>query len=136
MLIEKVLNNNVVITRDERNQEMIVMGKGLAFKKKVGDPIFDSCIDKKFQLTNDGLSQQFQELAQAIPLEYLEISCEIIEYTKEALQVQLNDSVYIALTDHLYTAINVTKWEYLYQMYCCMISNNYFLKSMPSGKKQ
>lgn len=55
MLIEKVLNNNVVITRDERNQEMIVMGKGLAFKKKVGDPIFDSCIDKKFQLTNDGL---------------------------------------------------------------------------------
>ncbi len=37
MLIEKVLNNNVVITRDERNQEMIVMGKGLAFKKKVGD---------------------------------------------------------------------------------------------------
>lgn len=27
MLIEKVLNNNVVITRDERNQEMIVMEK-------------------------------------------------------------------------------------------------------------
>ena len=39
MLIEKVLNNNVVITRNERNQETIVMGKGLAFKKKVGDPI-------------------------------------------------------------------------------------------------
>ena len=109
MLIEKVLNNNVVITRDERNQEMIVMGKGLAFKKKVGDPIFDSCIDKKFQLTNDGLSQQFQELAQAIPLEYLEISYEIIEYTKEALQVHLNDSVYISLTDHLYTAIERQK---------------------------
>lgn len=34
MLIEKVLNNNVVITRNERNQEMIVMGKGLAFKRK------------------------------------------------------------------------------------------------------
>ncbi|MBH1315987.1 RNA-binding protein, partial [Enterococcus faecium] len=27
MLIEKVLNNNVVITRDERNQEFILMGK-------------------------------------------------------------------------------------------------------------
>lgn len=136
MLIEKVLNNNVVITRDERDREMIVMGKGLAFKKKVGDPILDSCIDKKFQLTNDGLSQQFQELAQAIPLEYLEISCEIIEYTKEALQVHLNDSVYISLTDHLYTAIERQKWGSLCQMYCCMISNNCFLKSMPLGKKQ
>lgn len=34
MLIEKVLNNNVVITRDERDREMIVMGKGLAFKRR------------------------------------------------------------------------------------------------------
>lgn len=89
---------------------------------------------QKFQLTNDGLSQQFQELAQAIPLEYLEISCEIIEYTKEALQVHLNDSVYISLTDHLYTAIERQKWGSLCQMYCCMISNNCFLKSMPLGK--
>ncbi|EOT31558.1 hypothetical protein OMS_02071 [Enterococcus durans ATCC 6056] len=39
MRIEKILNNNVVITRNELNQEMIVMGKGLAYKKKTGDKI-------------------------------------------------------------------------------------------------
>ncbi len=36
MLIEKVLNNNVVITRDERNQEMIVMGKRFGIQKESG----------------------------------------------------------------------------------------------------
>ena len=33
---EKVLNNNVVITRNERNQEMIVMGKGFGIQKESG----------------------------------------------------------------------------------------------------
>lgn len=35
MRIEKILNNNVVVTRDKLNREMIVMGKGLAFKKRL-----------------------------------------------------------------------------------------------------
>ncbi len=102
----------------------------------MGDPIFDSCIDKKFQLTNDGLSQQFQELAQAIPLEYLEISCEIIEYTKEALQVHLNDSVYIALTDHLYTAIERHKMGIFVPNVLLYDIKQLFPKEYAIGKKQ
>ncbi|GAE95373.1 beta-glucoside bgl operon antiterminator [Gracilibacillus boraciitolerans JCM 21714] len=42
MDIKKVLNNNVVVTLNEHNQEMVVMGKGLAFQKKVGQPIDDA----------------------------------------------------------------------------------------------
>lgn len=33
MVIEKVLNNNVVISKNERGEEIICMGKGLAFQK-------------------------------------------------------------------------------------------------------
>ncbi|MEC0304942.1 CAT RNA binding domain-containing protein, partial [Terribacillus saccharophilus] len=39
MKIEKILNNSVVVTRNDKNQELVVMGKGLAFKKKIGDPV-------------------------------------------------------------------------------------------------
>ena len=45
MKISKVLNNNVVITTDEKQNEIIVMGRGIAFKKKVGDDISDQTID-------------------------------------------------------------------------------------------
>ncbi len=105
MRIEKILNNNVVITRNELNQEMIVMGKGLAYKKKDGDKIAEKCIDKKFQLADDRVAKYFQKLVQEIPLKYIEWSYEIIEDTKKMLRVPLNESIYISLTDHLYTAI-------------------------------
>lgn len=36
LIIEKILNNNVVLTLTEHQEEMVVMGRGLAFKKKVG----------------------------------------------------------------------------------------------------
>ncbi len=105
MRIEKILNNNVVITRNELNQEMIVMGKGLAYKKKTGDKIAEKCIYKKFQLADDRVAKYFQKLVQEIPLKYIEWSYEIIEDTKKMLRVPLNESIYISLTDHLYTAI-------------------------------
>lgn len=37
MRIEKVLNNNVVIARDEAGAETVLMGRGLAFGRRAGD---------------------------------------------------------------------------------------------------
>lgn len=39
MRIEKVLNNNVVISLDASGKDVIVMGSGIAFQKKRGDII-------------------------------------------------------------------------------------------------
>ena len=38
MIIQKVINNNVVSTFDMNNHEVILMGKGIGFRKKAGDP--------------------------------------------------------------------------------------------------
>lgn len=109
VLIQKVLNNNVIITKDEKDRELIVMGKGLAFKKKPGDFISKSKIDKIYQLANQDTSLQFQELLADLPIEYLEISDGIIEYAKEKTGRKLNDRIYISLTDHIHTAIGRVK---------------------------
>lgn len=109
MLIQKILNNNVVITKDEKNHELIVMGKGLAFKKKVGDFISKKNVDKIYQLANQDTFLQFQELLADLPIEYLEISDVIIEYAKEQTGKKLNDRIYISLTDHIHTAIERVK---------------------------
>ena len=39
MNVTKVINNNIVISENEEKQELVVMGKGLGFKKKPGDVI-------------------------------------------------------------------------------------------------
>ena len=39
MVIIKVFNNNAVIARDAENREIVLMGCGIAFKKKNGDEV-------------------------------------------------------------------------------------------------
>lgn len=105
MIIHKVLNNNVIITMDEQNNEQIVTGRGIAFKRKAGDTIDDESVDKIYRLTNQDASLKFQELLAELPLDIMELSDEIITYAKTKLGKKLNDTIYISLTDHLHTAI-------------------------------
>ena len=39
MIIQKVINNNVVSTFDANGKEVILMGKGIGFRKKAGDEL-------------------------------------------------------------------------------------------------
>lgn len=109
MVIEKILNNNVVITTDENNKEIVVMGRGIAFKKRIGDHIPKEIVDKVFKLSDPNISDNFKELISDIPLEYMKLSDKIILKSKEKLGKKLNDSIYITLTDHMYTAIERAK---------------------------
>ncbi|EOT30135.1 hypothetical protein OMQ_00830 [Enterococcus saccharolyticus subsp. saccharolyticus ATCC 43076] len=73
MYIDKILNNNVVVTNDKSN-ELIAMGKGIAFNKKIGDALDETKIDKIYRLASGEVSQKFQELLEDVPMEYLTIS--------------------------------------------------------------
>ena len=45
MKIFKVINNNIVITLDQNNQEIILMGRGLGFKQRPGNNIDENLIE-------------------------------------------------------------------------------------------
>ncbi|WZU01128.1 hypothetical protein MGH68_16905 [Erysipelothrix sp. D19-032] len=49
MIIVKVINNNLVISENDDKQEVILMGKGLGYQKKIGDVVDDSTIEKKIR---------------------------------------------------------------------------------------
>lgn len=104
MEIYKILNNNVIVSKNEHDKEIIAIGKGIAFKKKVGEHIEDELIDKVYTLS-DEVSSKFQELAAEIPVEHMKISDDIIKYVKLKLGKKLNDSIYLSLCDHISTAI-------------------------------
>lgn len=104
MIIEKILNNNVVVI-NEQGLEKIVMGKGLAFQKKPGDEFDESRVDKVFTLNNKDAVNKFQELIVDIPIEHIVLAEEIISYAKTKLGKKLNDMIYISLVDHIYTSI-------------------------------
>lgn len=108
MKISKLLNNNVAVVIED-DEEKIVMGRGICFKKKVGDFIDSKQVDKVFFLENQEVSRRFKELVVDIPLEYLQIGEEIFNEAKMTLGKPINDNCYIALVDHIYTACERVK---------------------------
>ena len=73
MIIQKVINNNVVSTFDMNNHEVILMGKGIGFRKKAGDELDKTKIEKIFTLDQREKSPFIQEVL-AIIQEFYEIS--------------------------------------------------------------
>lgn len=96
MLISKILNNNVVIS-EENQEEVILMGRGLAFGRKVGQEIPDELIEKKYVL-----SENRRQLLIELPAEVMEMSDKIISFAKEKLQKKLKDSAFLAMADHIH----------------------------------
>lgn len=109
MKIFKVINNNVLSAYNEKNQEVVIMGRGIGFKAKPGDVIDESKIEKIFSIENSALSRQFQEMLSDMPLEHMQISADIISYAKNECGMRLNQSIYVALTDHINFAIERNK---------------------------
>lgn len=109
MIINKILNNNVVITLDENDEEIIVMGKGIGYQKSKGSLIDKTKVNKVFRISNKEISNKLQELLNNIPIEHMKLSSEIIEYAQTKLKKKLNESIYISLSDHTYSAIQRMK---------------------------
>lgn len=106
MVIKKILNNNVVTVIDESTGlEKVIMGRGIAFKKNVGENLDESKIEKVFSIENKNENVKFQKLINEIPLEYIKVSEKIISHAREVLDNKLDDHIYVALTDHLAFAI-------------------------------
>jgi len=109
LIIHRVINNNVVSTKEYGQLEKIVMGRGIGFKKKIGDSIDSEKIEKTFILSNQDDLKKFRELVNEIPIEYMILTEEIITYAKASLGKRLNDLIYVSLVDHIYTAIERKK---------------------------
>ena len=105
MKIKKKLNNNVAVVTDKTGNEIIVMGKGITYDKKAGDCVDVEQVEKQFVPSNKDFSMKFQEILLDIPSKYLEVSNCIIERAKKYLDAEIDDNIYISLTDHIHMAV-------------------------------
>lgn len=109
MRIVKVINNNLIKSVDEKNNEILVMGCGLGFKKAVGDEIDESLIEKIYTASDKANSNQLAQLLEKIPLEHIQATNEIISFAKASLGKKLNQNIYITLADHINFALERQK---------------------------
>lgn len=98
MKVLNVINNNVVSSLDEKNREIVVMGKGIGFHKKPGERIADTQVEKVFRLP-DETHDRFMKLVQDISYTHMKLASDIIDYACEHVGRKLRKSIYVTLTD-------------------------------------
>lgn len=101
MKIDKIFNNNAVIVKEDNGRDSVIIGCGLAFRKKVGDEVDESLIEKTFILKEKDTLEKFKMILEHIPTEQISLCYDIVEYAKNMLNCELNDYIYVTLTDHI-----------------------------------
>ncbi|MBS4210493.1 PRD domain-containing protein [Bacillus sp. FJAT-50079] len=120
----KSLNNNIILAKsEETNEELILFGNGLGFKKKKGDPIDPSKAQKVFHPKE---SMETSKLLENISTEVLTVTEKIVSLGEQKIKSKLNHSILLALADHIQFAIdrdddlikdNPLQWEVPYLYY-------------------
>lgn len=105
MKVKKVINNNIVQSTDEFGKDVLVIGKALGFKKKPGDTIDQTLIEKVYTSNKDMPTNKLTELLAKVELEHVQVANEIINFAKASLGKKLSENIYLTLTDHIDYAI-------------------------------
>ncbi|KRM24129.1 BglG family transcription antiterminator LicT [Latilactobacillus graminis] len=121
MEIKRVLNNNTAISTNHNGIDVLLMGAGIAFGKKQGQPIDMDKVEKTFIIKDKETLNKFTDLVIDVPLSEISVAEKIINFAKIKLGKKFSDIIYVNLTDHIHTAIrryqegvilrNPLKWD-------------------------
>ncbi|MDO3409445.1 PRD domain-containing protein [Saccharibacillus sp. CPCC 101409] len=115
MRIIKKLNNSVVIATDDEGRETVVMGKGIGCNYEMGSVLSQGDVERVFVLKDEKTSSDVIRLSRDIPDVYFDVSSRVIRCAKRTLKAELNEHIYVALTDHIYFAVQRHKQNVVVQ---------------------
>ena len=98
-----MLNNNVVLARDEIGREAILTGRGLGFQRKRGQDVDASLISRRYIPADN--AQSVAEVIAGIPLERLALIERVFRKAARGLNTDVPSSTLIAVVDHLNQAM-------------------------------
>ncbi|TDW16450.1 BglG family transcriptional antiterminator [Breznakia blatticola] len=102
-VISRIINNNVVASHD-KDSEIVLMGSGISFKKKVGDFVDKDKVEKEFVLKGREKTR-YMDIIENINSDFIDLAVNILDYAEEQLGVKTTTIAYISLADHLANAV-------------------------------
>jgi len=101
-------NNNIILARDGY-REVIVLGKGIGFAAKVGEEVDSGLVEKVFVPQENAPIGRFGDVLADLPYEIVLLAGRMVDYGRERLRQSLNQSIVVALADHLSFALSRIK---------------------------
>ncbi len=106
MKVVKILSNNAIIATTENGQEVVAIGRGVGFGKHTGDTVEPLDIESQFIKKSNELNDILSQLTSAIPTEYLLLTQQIIQLAQQKLNIDAQESLFFALSDHISFAVH------------------------------
>lgn len=103
--VKQSLNQNAVISIDEKKDEFLLIGKGVGFSKKKGDSIEIKDSIKIYPMSYSEQEQKILELVDEIPSEIILMVEEAIKSAEKILGKELNYTLIFTLSSHIYYAL-------------------------------
>ena len=135
MKIIRVLNTNAVVTVDKEKREIIVTGAGIGFRKKKGEFLDKSLIDRIYCLQSDEGSKKLQEYVQTVSEEYLDIAEKVVQTAIQEEKLEVNDILYVTLADHINSVLERAKSGIMLKNIIKTDIQNFYPKEFSIGKK-
>lgn len=108
MRIIKIFNNNIVATRSENGEEMILTGAGIGFQKKLGDLVSKDRIEKVYEVWEDGKDRLYRLFGDT-PMELIDAAQKIRDRAKDVLGIQMTMQALVGMIDHITYAVERKK---------------------------
>ena len=108
MRIIKKFNNNIVATRSENGEEMILTGAGIGFQKKLGDLVAKDRIEKVYEVREDGKDRLYRLFGDT-PMELIDAAQKIRDRAKDVLGIQMTMQALVGMIDHITYAVERKK---------------------------
>ena len=106
--IKRIVNNNVIVSCDKSGEEIVLMGSGIAFKRKAGMMIPAKEVEKMFVLKGNDKTRYF-DIVQEIPVHFFDISKAILRKAQQTIDIKVNSIGYIMLADHIFSSVERMK---------------------------
>ncbi len=131
-VILRVINNNVVLSVDQRGNEVILKGKGIGFQKKVDDVVSKDVVEKVYVLSNSS-NKRILTYFEEIPFEFFELVDELFVRVSDSLSYVPNQDAVFSLVDHIHFAIKRYKENLLYKNPLLLEIKTYYPNEFQAG---
>lgn len=105
MWVLKKINNNCALARDDSGQDLVVFGKGIAYRR----PPYELKDLSQVERTFYGVGGASVAALKDIPEDVLLLAADIIDFASDKLDVDFNPNAPVTLADHINFAIERVK---------------------------
>lgn len=105
LVVKRVFNNSVVLAAAGDGTEQVLLGRGIGFHVRTGEPVDGSLIDKRFVLQGQASAERLAALLQDMSLDEVDAAQEVLREARAALGDHITDHVFLPLADHVVYAV-------------------------------